>query len=399
VIRSSLLALSVALVALVAAAPAAAQAPIDLGAGVDPTVVVDATGTAHIAFHESPAGDVYCRIPRGAAACDIRTPLPLSGDGRPWIIDRSDGTLAIVRATSQSDSAVGTVGRTYVRVSADRGVSWSAPALIAQGSYGFSAVEPARDGGSLLTLAVGTGAALLAQAPFGGGQTRTLNLHDTPTAGSYWADLTVLGDGRVLMAGGDHSVARWRLFGGGDVYDANAWATRGTVRRVWEGELVTGPRGTFLFEHEPLANQRTGRFEPPFSFRSFDARRARFRPLRTAGADRSIFGSSNAIQDARGRLHVAADTPSARSWSCVVYTRTGPRSRSWFGKTTVLFRTRVHERAPTDVRVGAAPDGRGVVVWHDQTNVWATPLRQARGKYRPRANQNDRPACTGNRYG
>ena len=55
-IRSSLLALTFA---LVAAAPAAAQAPIDLGAGVDPTVVVDASGTAHIAFHESATGDVY----------------------------------------------------------------------------------------------------------------------------------------------------------------------------------------------------------------------------------------------------------------------------------------------------------------------------------------------------
>jgi hypothetical protein len=396
VIRFSLLA---SFFALAAAAPAAAQAPIDLGAGVDPTVVVDASGTAHIAFHESAAGDVYCRIPRGAAGCDIRTQLPLAGgDGRPWLIDRPDGTLVIVRSTSQSDSALGTVGRTYVRTSADRGVSWSPPTVIARGSYGFSAVELTRDSGSLLTLAVDTGAAYFAQDPFGGAQTRLLNLHDDANAGSYWGDMTVLGDGRVLMAGGDYSVARWRLFGGGDVYDPNAWATRGTVRRVGNGELVTGRRGTFLFEHEPLANQRTGRFAAPFSFRSFDARRARFRPARSAGADRSIFGTSNAIQDARGRLHVVADTPSGTDWDCVLYARTSTRRRSWFGKTTVLYRTRVHERAPTDVRVGAGPDGRGVVVWHDQTNVWATPLRQARGKYRPRRNQNDRPACTGNRY-
>ena len=167
------------------------------------------------------------------------------------------------------------------------------------------------------------------------------------------------------MASGDYSVARWRLFGGGDVYDPNAWATRGTVRRVANGEIVTGPRGTFLFEHEPLASQRLRPFQAPFSFRSFDARRARFRPARTAGADRSVFGSSTAIQDARGRLHIVADTASAGAWNCVLYARTGTRSRSWFGKTTVLFRSRDNARKPNGVRLGAAPDGRGVAVWQD----------------------------------
>jgi hypothetical protein len=209
----------------------------------------------------------------------------------------------------------------------------------------------------------------------------------------------VLADGRVLMAGGDYSVARWRLFGGGDVYDPNAWATRGTVRRVANGEIVSGPRGTFLFEHEPLANQRLRPFRAPFSLRSFDARRARFRPARTAGADRSVFGSSTAIQDARGRLHVVADSASAGTWNCVLYARTGPRSTSWFGKTTVLFRSRDNARKPNGVRIGAAPDGRGVAVWQDTSKVWVTSLRQAKGAYRPRANQNDRPACTGSTYG
>ena len=218
--------------------------------------------------------------------------------------------------------------------------------MIAYGSETFGAAEPTRDGQSLLTLQLDTREANVAQAPFTGGQTRVLNLHDDPNATVTWLDMTVLPDGRILMADGDLSVARWRLFGGGDVYDANAWGTRGTVRRVFNGELFSGPRGTFLFEHEPLANQRLQPFQAPFSFRSFDARRARFRPARTAGADRSVFGTSRAFQDARGRLHVVADTPSASAWNCVLYTRTGTRSKSWFGKTTVLFRSRDSARKP-----------------------------------------------------
>ena len=95
---------------------------------------------------------------------------------------------------------------------------------------------------------------------------------------------------------------------------------------------------------------------------------------------------------------MVADTPSAGAWTCVLYARTGTRRSSWFGKTTVLFRTTADARAPQSVRLGAAADGRGFALWHDTTNVWATPLRQAKGEYRPRANQNDRPACTGNTY-
>ena len=165
-------------------------------------------------------------------ACDVRTVLPLPGaDGGLAILDRPDGTLALVRSTPASDESQGTRGRTYVRVSADRGVTWTPPAVIAYGTYRFGSLELTGDGQSLLTLQLDTRAANFAQAPFTGGQTRVLNLSDDPNANTYWADMTVLGDGRVLMASGDFSVARWRLFGGGDVYDPNAWATRGSVRR------------------------------------------------------------------------------------------------------------------------------------------------------------------------
>ena len=81
-----------------------------------------------------------------------------------------------------------------------------------------------------------------------------------------------------------------------------------------------------------------------------------------------------------------ADTGGAGLTNCVLYTRTGPRRSSWFGKTTVLFRTISNDREPVFTRVGAAPDGRGFAVWQDKVGeMWATPLRQASGKYRPRA--------------
>src|SRR6478735_3470271 len=70
------------LIAFVAAAlltPAAAEAaPFAIGPGELPGVTVDAAGTAYIAWNGLEAGHPphYCRLPRGATACDVATTLP-----------------------------------------------------------------------------------------------------------------------------------------------------------------------------------------------------------------------------------------------------------------------------------------------------------------------------------
>jgi hypothetical protein len=201
-------------------------------------------------------------------------------------------------------------------------------------------------------------------------------------------------DGRAVIAEDDVGKVHWRVLDGADPYDPNAYTAPAAINGVWDAKVVTGPRGTYLFEHRPLAAQRTAGFAAPFALRSLDTKSLRWRSPKTAGADRSIFGSSDALQDASGRLHIVAGARGAGATSCVLYTRAGPKRRDWFGKTTVLFKT-THE--PQRVKVAAAPDGRGVVTWEDG-DVWVMPLRQAKGRYRPRRNQNDRPACVGKRY-
>jgi cytochrome c5 len=387
-----------AVVLAAAAAPAQAAAPMDLGAGVAPSVVVDRAGTAHVVF-DAEGGEVYCRIPRGAHACDLGMSLPLTGDisdTAPTILQRSsDGALLIVQAVKSEDD----VGTTYVRSSGDSGATWSAPAAIATGDYGFSSVALAPNGASVYTLSFADDSVRFVNAPFGGGETRVLNIvsaGETP----FYGRMTVLPDGRILAVSGDvGSPLHWRMFTGGDPFDINAWSRQGTVSGINEPELVSGPRGTFLFDQRSLAAQRTGSFAAPFAFRSLDTKKLRWRKARTAGADRSVFGGdSTAFQDARGRLHVAASVNVAGSAKCVVYARTGVKSKQWFGKTTVLFHTRSGNRAPRRVRIAAGRTGSGIAVWQDATgHVWAIALHQAKGKYRPRHNQNDRPACTGKR--
>ncbi|HWK27038.1 MAG TPA: hypothetical protein VNS09_10760 [Solirubrobacter sp.] len=383
------------LAALLLAAPAAA-APVALGPGSDPSVVVDAAGTAHIAFATA-AGQAYCRLPRGARACDVRSDLsqPLAaGDflEPPALFDRPDGTLLMVIASTERQPVTSLSGRTYYRVSADRGATWSAPVGVAWGNHGFGGIRLTPDGQVVLDVAREGSAVYLQLAPLSGGETRVASLNDHGASVAS-ADVAPLPDGRLLATYGDYANAlRWRVFATGDVFDQVSWSPARTLRKVQDPQLVTGPRGTYLFERRSPTYQRTGDYPAPFALRAFDTARTRWRRAREAGADRSVFGPADAAQDARGRVHVAAGTSSGHT-SCIVYARTTPKG--WFGRTTVLTRT---TREPTAVRVAAGPSGRGVVVWADRTDVWALPLRQAKGTYRAKRRQADRPACTGTRF-
>ena len=60
-------------------ASSASAAPFTIGDGDLPAVAVDAAGTAYIAWNGSDPQDTprYCRLPRGATACDVALTLPV----------------------------------------------------------------------------------------------------------------------------------------------------------------------------------------------------------------------------------------------------------------------------------------------------------------------------------
>jgi len=92
------------LVALLIPASARADVPLDLGAGQKPGVAVDNAGTAFIAWNgpENPSLLHFCRLPRGAAACDVSSTLPAPGNtiSRPYVASykapNEDGYVAVV---------------------------------------------------------------------------------------------------------------------------------------------------------------------------------------------------------------------------------------------------------------------------------------------------------------
>jgi hypothetical protein len=376
--------------ALSAAPPAGAASVADLGVGDSPSVAVDPAGTAHVVFN-SPGGQTYCRLPRGAHACAAVTGLPLAGrTGGPLILRRpADGLLVIVQAAGNA---------TWLRASADGGQAWQGP-FAAGTQSDVSGAALASDGGSVLTLDPAAAAGLTFQAvPFGGAETRGVVLEARVPGVTFGASsdarIAALPGGGLLTADQTHRGVHWGFFAGGDPYAAGAWRG-GTLRGAARPELVSGVRGTYLLTQRGFLHQGSG----AFALRSFDARRGRWRAARGAVADTTVYGGSSLSEDPAGRLHLVGDTFVTGKVGCVVYARTGPRRSSWFGPATALFRTRRAGRFPEDAVAAANATGRGVAVWQDHDaartggHVRAVALHQRSGRARRIGSEFSRPSC------
>jgi len=128
-------------------------------AGTFPSVLVDEAGTAHIAWNEG-RGDaadvaVYCRLPRGATACETRSELTWekeygAGDGPQFNIDnfgpkivRVGNQLVILskRYPTGSDKPDGASSHTVVGwLSDDGGSNWGDAAILGKRDLGQLAV-------------------------------------------------------------------------------------------------------------------------------------------------------------------------------------------------------------------------------------------------------------------
>jgi hypothetical protein len=243
--------------------PEPAPPVVSLGAGERPDVLVDAAGTAHVVFNESvPAGgsDVthYCRLPRGAKACNnpSATPFPPIADAfsadfaGPKILQIGDGLVALSlrypAVVTHPDGA--TSDRTlYAWVSTDGGESWTGPAII-------GTVEPSGDaavvGGRLAvitdTVTGGTSAQIYSSGAYQRGGV-LLGPGDAAYGG------TIADDGGVPIAAFNDLAAQVivRRFGGaGDVRDPATWSA--TSFPGARPRLATGPRGAWVLYREDL---------------------------------------------------------------------------------------------------------------------------------------------------
>jgi hypothetical protein len=390
--------------ALAAAAPARAAAPLDLGVGSNPAGVIDPAGTAHIVF-TSPDGQTYCRLPYRASACDLLTALPLDGAwGDVKIFQRGAGGALLIVQGSTADVVGAEHGTTWLRSSVD-GATWQGPTAVATGITRLDDSVLAADGQAVFTVSSLTEGLFFQSGPFGSSEPRRINLDQKPDGSAFsptdGGTVTQAKNGRIVVAVDGIDDTRWRSFAAGDLYDQNAWQPfpAKTIRGEGSPDLATGKRGTFLLNQRQVPVQRGP--HAPFVIRSYDSRRNRWRAAKPAGEDRLVFGTSTLEADGRGRLHLGWVSNSGGHGACFVYARTGPRSKSWFGRSTTLFRTNDAGHTPVGPALAVGADGRGVALWGEEGtetsppngHVFVTPLKQRRGRFRPIKDSYDRPYC------
>ena len=183
--RTGVVAAAVTLLLVLAPSAHAAfhRTPIGLGAsdGGSPSVVMDAAGTAHVAWGIAEELIGVCAIPRGARACAQTTTLALDGrSGRPVILRRpQDGALFVL--AGRDDVGDDPDESVWAFATLD-GVNWSPPVPIGVGIGGdLDGAALTADGLSVDLLESVTGGSLFQRAPLAGPPaTGLLNLDNRP---------------------------------------------------------------------------------------------------------------------------------------------------------------------------------------------------------------------------
>jgi hypothetical protein len=338
------------LAALACASPAQAVSRYRIARGEAPGVAVDANGVAHVAFNaESVAGAgqpiMYCAVPKGSRKC---TPRPILNDG-----ESAEAQPALVATgPAPNELWVTSVRRLNTIVylhSLDNGATWSGPVTIGQGRYFDGAFGP---GGQI---------AYTFREEF------RLRSFTTPPDDSAVAEINTswpLGDSvvgwfqnrPVVVTGGANpgfAVSSWS--GTGDIHDPATWFGPYRIGSANYFALAGGPRGLWLLQEQEL-HDATARMEVRhFNGRKFgrphriSAGRLGTTPIVTDGFGQSSGGRMAAVwyADVRNRFEYSVSKTGKR-WTAARVLATGVE-------------------LPFYVKVALGPDGRGVVVWDENS--------------------------------
>jgi hypothetical protein len=240
------IALATAVAALAAAAAPAGAGAVTIGPGnvfSAPGVAVDAAGTAYIAWRgpESGLGSLqFCRLPRGASACDVRQAIAAPGD----TVTRAFVVVSGARVVVLQYRYGVEVGM-YSFTSADRGATFGPAVKV--GTIPFSEAVPGPgDTLSGVTNAASIGGAFQ-NVPLPGGAADAY-------AALWGTDLPYNGavglvDAATPLAifGTGSDVAQFRRYvGTGALNDAASWSAPGDLGIARYPKLAGGPTGLAL---------------------------------------------------------------------------------------------------------------------------------------------------------
>jgi hypothetical protein len=321
-----------------AMAAQAAAASFVVGTGSSPNVAVDPAGTAYIAWASATAPNPaqYCRLPRGAAACDVTLTLPsppgASGSGSRPVVQVSGSRVSVLHYS------YGQTNQITLYQSTDGGVTFSSRQVggnvpIYDGVYG-----PGDEIG-VVTTAV-TAGGLFQTVPLTGGAAARFATFPRQYSGAVGLDGTT----RVIVFSDAASNAAFRRYVAGDPNDEASWSPEVEIGYADYTRLAGGVNGLFML----TGNGARGIVARRFDGAGFTA------PIAVGPGFSPDAGLS---QDAAGRLHAVYPMLDAAGYHAMhavsddgVAWRVGELEPDPSGQ-------------PGDMRVGAAADHVGVAVW------------------------------------
>ncbi len=327
--------LTALLLALGLAPSARAATLITIGHGFYPAIAVDEAGTAYIAWSgtESPRTLRFCRLPRGAKACDVSRAIAAPGDSAsPNFVFFVNGGGISVLSGRFGDTPSGT----YAFRSNDRGANFGPGTVISSLRFQDATAGP----GTTITGADAYGR--FQNVSTDGASAATPPLTFAPGDWSLGsAGLAPSGEPVVVFAaGGLSSGASFRRFSGsGALSEQSSWTPATSIGAPGEPHLADGPAGLYL---QSDAGSITVRKWTGSGFGS---------PV-TVGT--GVGPHSWLTQDGKGRLH------SLFAGRDLVYA-VSDNGTSW--------RSGVLLRGPLNIsnwHVATAPDHVGAAVWVDE---------------------------------
>jgi len=232
---------------LLAPAGAGAVTPLTIGTGHKPGVAVDGAGTAYIAWY-GPESNVtslqFCRLPRGAGACDVSTTIAAPGTtlSRPFVTVDA-GTVRVV------SYRYGLTGARFDEIweftSVDGGATFDAGHPVGIAPFD-EAVRGPGDTLTVTTNAESTGLAVQ-NVPLDGttaGTSQAILSADHPYNGTV--GLADAGTPVVVFADASSQAQSRRYVGPGSVNDPAAWAPPEDLGYADYPRLAGGPAGLFV---------------------------------------------------------------------------------------------------------------------------------------------------------
>jgi hypothetical protein len=339
--------------AVLLAAAADATASVTIGSGHKPGLAVDAAGTAYIAWYGPEPGTTklqFCRLPRGAAACDVSHPIATPGTSlsRPFVtVQGSTVRVASYRYGLSSPR----FDQVWEFTSADRGASFDAGHEIGIVPFDEAILGP----GNTVSVASNavTAGGLFQNMPLGGGSAGTSHAvfpADHPYNGTV--GLIDANTPLVVFADGASRAQARRYSGLGSLNDAASWSGPADIGYADYPRLASGPRGLFV-----LAGTQAN----ALVVRRWDG--TTFTPGTTI-SDGADDAQAHLTEDPGGRLH--AVFPRGAADGLHLYHAVSDDGVSWRSG-SVLIQTGAIGIG--GLRAAAAADHVGVAVWDANAQI------------------------------